>query len=140
MDTSAQVVQARAGPRGHFAHCKRAGDFPFVSGIGSWRPDHRFVGVEVDEMGVTSLDIRAQTRVVIENLRDILQREGAHLSDFVETQGILANMNDFGAYDEDWAEFFDYIGPTRTTVAVHQLAHMHLLIEIKATAFSSRPA
>jgi enamine deaminase RidA (YjgF/YER057c/UK114 family) len=32
-------------------------------------------------------------------------------------------------------EFFDYDGPTRTTVAAFELPHPHLLIEIKATAY-----
>lgn len=86
-------------------------------------------------MGVTKLDIRAQTRAVIENIRDILKSAGADLSDLVEAQVFLVSMNDFGGYNEVWAEFFDYDGPTRTTVAVHQLPHPHLLIEIKATAY-----
>jgi 2-aminomuconate deaminase len=47
----------------------------------------------------------------------------------------LVNMNDFGGYNETYGEFFDFDGPTRTTVAVHQLPHPHLLIEIKAMAY-----
>lgn len=133
--TGAQVVAGKAKPRGRFPHVKRAGDFLFVSGTSSRRPDNSFIGVEVDEMGVTKLDIRAQTRAVIENIRDILKSAGADLSDLVEAQVFLVNMNDFGGYNEAWAEFFDYDGPTRTTVAVHQLPHPHLLIEIKATAY-----
>ncbi|MFV2084655.1 RidA family protein, partial [Micromonospora sp. LOL_021] len=43
-------------------------------------------------------------------------------------------MNDFGGYNQVWAEHFDHTGPTRTTVAVHQLPHPHLLIEIQAVA------
>ncbi len=89
-------------------------------------------------MGVTSLDVRVQTRAVIENIRDILASAGAGLSDLVEAQAFLVNMNDFGGYNEVWAEFFDFDGPTRTTVAVHQLPHPHLLIEIRAVAW--RPA
>jgi 2-aminomuconate deaminase len=134
------VVQGKATPRGRFPHVKRAGDFLFVSGTSSRRPDNSFVGVEVDAMGVTKLDIRAQTRAVIENIRDILRSEGADLSDLVETQVFLVNMNDFGGYNEVWAEYFDYDGPTRTTVAVHQLPHPHLVIEIKATAYHPRSA
>lgn len=133
--TKAQVVAGKARPRGRFPHVKRAGDFLFVSGTSSRRPDNSFAGVEVDEMGVTKLDIRAQTRAVIENIRDILESEGAELSHLVETQVFLVNMNDFDGYNETWAEFFDYDGPTRTTVAVHQLPHPHLLIEIKGTAY-----
>lgn len=131
----ARVVAGKATPRGRFPHMKRAGDFLFVSGTSSRRPDNSFVGVEVDVMGVTQLDIRAQTRAVIENIRDILQSAGAGLADLVETQVFLVNMNDFGGFNETWAEFFDYDGPTRTTVAVHQLPHPHLLIEIKAVAY-----
>ena len=136
----ASVVAGKAQPRGRFPHLKRAGDFLFVSGTSSRRPDNSFVGVKVDEMGVTQLDIRAQTRAVIENIRDILASEGAGLSDLVETQVFLVNMNDFGGFNEAWAEYFDYDGPTRTTVAVHQLPHPHLLIEIKAMAYRPRGA
>lgn len=139
MSDGAQVVAGKAKPRGRFPHVRRAGDFLFVSGTSSRRPDNSFVGAEADEMGVTKLDIRAQTRAVIENIRDILRSEGADLADLVETQVFLVNMNDFGGYNEVWGEYFDYSGPTRTTVAVHQLPHPHLLIEIKATAFSPRP-
>lgn len=139
MSKEAHVVAGKAKPRGRFPHVRRAGDFLFVSGTSSRRPDNSFVGAEADEMGVTQLDIRAQTRAVIENIRDILKSEGADLADLVETQVFLVNMNDFGGYNEVWAEYFDYSGPTRTTVAVHQLPHPHLLIEIKATAFSPRP-
>ena len=107
----------------------------FVSGTSSRRKDNTFEGVQVDAMGVTNLDIRAQTRAVIENIRDILKSEGADLSDLVECGVFLVNMNDFGGYNEVWAEYFDFNGPTRTTVAAHQLPHPHLLIEIKGVAY-----
>ncbi|AOZ10401.1 RidA family protein [Cupriavidus malaysiensis] len=135
MTSEAHLVAGKARPRGRFPHCKRAGDFLFVSGTSSRRPDHSFAGAQADEMGVTTLDIRAQTRAVLDNIRDILASAGAGLSDLVETQVFLVSMNDFGGFNEAWAEYFDYDGPTRTTVAVHQLPHPHLLIEIKATAY-----
>ncbi|MEX3106280.1 RidA family protein [Streptomyces sp. ST1020] len=47
-------------------------------------------------------------------------------------------MNDFGGYNEVFAEYFDVDGPTRTTVAVHQLPHPHLLIEMQAIATLTR--
>lgn len=89
-------------------------------------------------MGTTRLDIRAQTRAVIENMRDILASEDASLSDVVEISSFLVDMNDFGGYNEIYAEYFDESGPTRTTVAVHQLPHPHLRIEIKAIAYAPR--
>jgi len=45
------------------------------------------------------------------------------------------NMNDFAGYNEVYGEFFGHEGPARTTVAVHQLPHPHLLIEIRTTAY-----
>ncbi len=47
-------------------------------------------------------------------------------------------MNDFGGYNEVYGEYFDETGPARTTVAVHQLPHPHLLIEISCVAHIPR--
>lgn len=137
-DNRSTVVPGKAKPRGRFPHIKRAGDLLFVSGTSSRRPDNSFAGVEVDALGTTQLDIRTQTRAVIENIRDILASEGARLEDLVEISSFLVDMNDFGGYNEVYAEYFDESGPTRTTVAVHQLPHPHLRIEIKAIAYAPR--
>ncbi|WBB74909.1 RidA family protein [Micromonospora sp. WMMD1128] len=131
---TSRVVAGKAVPRGAFPHVKVAGGFVFVSGTSSRRPDNTFAGVSVDEFGTTDLDIRAQTRAVIDNLRDLLRSVGAELTDLVQVTSYLVSMNDFGGYNEVWAEFFDATGPTRTTVAVHQLPHPHLLIEMQAVA------
>ena len=133
--TAASVIAGMATPRGKYPHLKRAGDFLFVSGTSSRRPDNSIAGASVDAMGTTSLDIRVQTRAVIENIRAILQSAGAGLTDLVEMQTFLVSMDDFGGYNEVWAEFFGFDGPTRTTVAVHQLPHPLLLIEIRAVAY-----
>ena len=133
--TQAKIVQGKAKPRGKFPHVKRAGDFIYISGTSSRLPDNTFAGVNVDEMGVTDLCIKTQTRAVIENIKDILSSVDAELSDLVEISTFLVNMNDFGGYNEVYAEYFDFDGPTRTTVAVHQLPHPHLLIECKAVAY-----
>jgi 2-aminomuconate deaminase len=130
-----KVVEGKAKPRGKFPHIKRAGDFLFVSGTSARRPDNTIAGTEVDEFGASRLDIRIQTRAVIENIRDILQSEGAQLQDVVEISAYLENMNDFAGYNEVYGEYFGCEGPTRTTVAVHQLPHPHLLIEMKAMAY-----
>ena len=57
------------------------------------------------------------------------------LADIVDVTTFLVNMNDFGGYNEVYAEYFSESRPARTTVAVHQLPHSHLVIEIKATAY-----
>src|SRR3954469_1698128 len=130
----AKVIEGKAVPRGKYPHIKRAGDFLIVSGTSSRRRDNTIAGAQVDAMGTARLDVREQTRAVIENIRDILASEGATLRDLVEMTTYLVNMNDFAGYNEVYGEFFDYDGPARTTVAVHQLPHPHLLIEIRAMA------
>jgi 2-aminomuconate deaminase len=134
VNSGARVVAGKAVPRGRFPHVKIAGGFVFVSGTSSRRPDNSIAGASADEFGTVSLDIRAQTRAVIENIRDLLDSVGAGLGDLVQVTTYLVNMNDFGGYNEVYAEYFDETGPTRTTVAVHQLPHPHLLIEIQAVA------
>jgi 2-aminomuconate deaminase len=130
-----RVIPGRAQPRGRFPHYRRAGDFVYVSGTSSRRPDNSFVGATADQLGTVTLDIREQTRAVIENISTILADANGSLSDLVDVTVFLVSMNDFGGYNEVYGQYFDATGPARTTVAVHQLPHPHLLIEIKGTAF-----
>jgi 2-aminomuconate deaminase len=134
MGTQSHLVTGKATPRGRFPHAKRAGNFVFVSGTSSRRPDDTFAGVDVVD-GVTVRDITAQTRAVIENIRDILDAAGAGLEDLVQVTSYLVDMADFDAYNAVYAEYFTEAGPTRTTVAVRELPHPDLLIEIQAVAY-----
>jgi 2-aminomuconate deaminase len=136
----AKVVDHLAAPRGRFPHVKRAGDFVFVSGTSARRPDGSFAGVGASADGTLLLDIRAQTRAVIENVREILASVDCELADLVSVTSYLVNMNDFAGYNEVYGEYFSYEGPSRTTVAVHQLPHPHLLIEMQVTAHKRRAA
>ncbi|MDG1437960.1 MAG: RidA family protein [Emcibacteraceae bacterium] len=130
-----KVLEDKAKPRGNYPHVKRAGDFIFVSGVSSRRPDGSFRGADADEMGNADLDIREQTRAVLDNINDILNSVDASLDDVVDLATYLVSMNDFKGYNETYAEYFDYGGPTRTTVAVDQLPHPLILIEIKVIAY-----
>jgi len=130
-----KVLAGQATPRGRYPHLKRAGDFVYVSGTSARRQDNTIAGAAVDAMGTTALDIRVQTRAVIETIREMLAAVGAQLSDLVQVTAYLVTMNDFGGYNEVYGEFFDSSGPARTTVAVHQLPHPHILIEIQAVAY-----
>lgn len=134
MSTQSHLVAGKATPRGRFPHAKRAGDFIYVSGTSSRRPDNSFVGVDMVD-GEKVLDVQKQTAAVIENIRDILSAAGADLGDLVQITAFLVDMADFGAYNETYAEYFTEDGPTRTTVAVRELPHPDLLIEMQAVAY-----
>jgi 2-aminomuconate deaminase len=127
-------------PRGAYPHTKRVGDFIFVSGTSSRRADNSIAGVEqIDSMGTKKLDVAVQTREVLQNIDKNLAKVGASLADVVDVTSFLVNMNDFADYNKAYAEFFDTdTGPTRTTVAVHQLPHPDLVIEIKVVAYKKQ--
>tara|TARA_B110000003_G_scaffold121437_1_gene123827 strand:+ start:27171 stop:27572 length:402 start_codon:yes stop_codon:yes gene_type:complete len=127
----------KVSPRGAYPDMKVVGDFIFVSGTSSRRADNTIAGVVIiDEMGTKQLNIEEQTREVLNNIDKNLQTVGASLKDVVDVLSFLVNMNDFSGYNKVYGEFFDKeTGPSRTTVAVHQLPHPDLAIEIKVTAF-----
>lgn len=134
------MQEKKVTPRGAYPHTKRAGDFIFVSGTSSRRPDNTIAGVDIiDEMSTKHLNIGTQTREVLKNIEKNLQNVGASLADVVDVTSFLVNMNDFAGYNKAYGEFFDKeTGPTRTTVAVHQLPHPDLVVEIKVMAYKKQ--
>ncbi|AUS04423.1 RidA family protein [Pseudotamlana carrageenivorans] len=124
-------------PRGAYPLTKRVGDFIFVSGTSSRRPDNSIAGVDIiDNLGTKHINIEVQTREVLKNIEHLLKQENATLDDVVDVTTFLVNMNDFAGYNKAYAEFFKTeTGPTRTTVAVHQLPHPDLIVEIKVMAY-----
>ena len=133
-DQRAVTVTGKATPRGRFPHVKVANGLAWVSGTSSRRPDDTIAGAEPGPGGQVVLDVAVQTREVLANIADILASVGAGLADLVQVTSYLTSMADFDAYNAVYAEHFDEAGPTRTTVAVAELPHPHLLIEIQAVA------
>jgi 2-aminomuconate deaminase len=137
--SESRIVPGLARPRGRYPHVKLAGGLAFVSGTSSRRPDDTIAGAEVDAAGEVALDIRAQTAAVIESIGHILESVGAGLEDLVTVTTYLVDMADFGGYNEVYGQFFDEVsGPARTTIAVRELPHPHLLIEMQGVAVLSR--
>lgn len=134
MDQENKTLKDRALPLGKYPHIKRVGNFIFVSGTSSRRPDNSHEGVEIHPDGTVTLDIRKQTKAVIQNINTLLESIGASLENLVDVTTFLVNMEDFKGYNEVYGEFFDHTGPTRTTVAVKELPHPNLLIEMKVIA------
>jgi 2-aminomuconate deaminase len=134
MSASEHLVEGSAAPLGRYPHCKVAGDFVYVSGTSSRRPDGSHRGADVID-GVLVKDVAEQTRGTLENIAGILAAVGADLGDLVQVTSFLVDMADFADYNSAYAEYFPAGAPTRTTVAVRELPHADLLIEIQAVAF-----
>jgi 2-aminomuconate deaminase len=131
-----KTIENKAKPLGNYPHVKKVGNFIFVSGTSSRRKDDTHVGAVQLENGDWVLDIEAQTKAVIENIAALLQSVNADLSHLIEVSTFLVDMKDFTGYNKVYGTYFNSeTGPTRTTVAVHQLPHPNLLIEIKAIGY-----
>jgi 2-aminomuconate deaminase len=135
MNGTPVIVPGRAGALANYPHARRAGGLIFVSGVSSRRFDNTYDGVTLLPDGTVELDIRAQTRAVIENIRAILQAAGADLEHVVDATVFLVDMKDYAGMNEVYNEYFNAAaGPSRTTIGVRQLPGEHLLIEIKVVA------
>ncbi len=77
--------------------------------------------------------IKAQTTQAIANATAILNEAGLSLADVVKTTVYLADMDDFAAMNEVYAEFFPAPFPARSAVAVKELPKK-VLVEIEVIA------
>lgn len=133
--TTPIILNDRAQALAAYPHARRVGDLLFISGISSRRADNSHEGVEIKPTGQVVRDIALQTRAVIKNIEVIVRAAGGELSNLVDLTVFLTDMADYAGMNAVYNEFFDAeSGPSRTTVAVHQLPHPNLLIEIKAVA------
>jgi 2-iminobutanoate/2-iminopropanoate deaminase len=121
------AVRTSLGPAaiGPYSQAIRAGDWIFLSGQIPLDPA---TGNLIAEAA-----IQAQTRRVLLNIKGVLSAAGASLDNVVRTTVFLKNMNDFGAMNAVYAEFFRESPPARSTVEVSRLPK-DVLIEIDCIA------
>lgn len=127
-------------PVGPYPHCKRVGDFIFVSGMGPRKPGTKEIpGTVTDEAGrVIEHDVMVQTRSTIENIRVVLEEAGSSLNDVVDVTVFLTHMKeDFAKFNEVYKTYFGGIQPTRTTVEVGSLP-TPICVELKVVAYQPR--
>ncbi len=133
-----KIVSSKAPePVGPYPHARHVGPFIFVSGMGPRQPGTKEIpGVRLDAQGgVVSHDIEVQTRACIENIKIVLEHAGSRLEDVVDVSVFLTDMkNDFQKFNKVYGEFFEKIGPTRTTVEVKSLP-TPIAVELKVIAY-----
>jgi len=76
-----------------------------------------------------SLDIKLQTRFILDNLKRTFEAAGSSLREVVKAQVFLTDLNNFNAFDEVWKEYFE-IPPARTTIGTTGLLVQDALVEI----------
>lgn len=115
-------------PRGPYSPAVLAGGFIFVAGQGP-------VDVTVDKMSYG--DIQHETRLVLGNIKRILEGCGASMADVVKCSVFLADGKDFGAMNQVYAEFFGDAKPARTTVET-KFADPKMKVEIDCIAYKPK--
>lgn len=78
-------------------------------------------------------DIKAQTRQALKNVSALLEAAGTDFDHVVKTTCFLADMGDFAAFNEVYAEFFTGTKPARSCVAVKTLPK-NVLCEVEIIA------
>lgn len=80
--------------------------------------------------------VKEQTHQVFKNLQAILQSEGTSLEKVVKATVFIKDMNDFGAVNEVYGEYFNTHKPARSCVEVARLPK-DALVEIEVIALVS---
>ena len=78
-------------------------------------------------------DVKEQTHQVFKNLQAVLKEAGASLETVVKTTVFIKDMNDFGAMNEVYGEYFHTHKPARSCVEVARLPK-DVLVEIEVIA------
>ena len=118
-------VEGASEPISHYTDAVRFGDLLFVSGIAPFDGEGNVVGEG---------DVVAQTRQVLENLRDALRTVGADMGDVLKVTVFLTDVNDRAAINPVRQEFFGEARPASTLIEVSALVDPRMLVEIEAVA------
>ena len=125
-----KAIHTEKAPKaiGPYSQAIEAGGLVFVSGQ---LPVNPTTG-EFAEGG-----IKEQTRQSLTNAQQVLQAAGTGLSRVVKTTVFLSDMDNFGAMNEVYAEFFSQPFPARSAFAVRTLPK-GALVEIECIAEAQR--
>ncbi len=111
-------------PIGPYSQAVEANGFIFTSGQ---------IAINPETGQLLSGSAAEQTRLVIQNLKAVLESAGSGLNNVIKTTIFLKDMHDFGTVNEVYAEFFGEGLPARSTVEVSRLPK-NVLVEIDCIA------
>ena len=115
------LAPAAIGP---YSQAIAGGDVVFVSGQ---------LPIDPKTGAFAGEDIQAQTRQSLENIKAILESEGLTMANVCKTTVLLADIGEFAAMNEVYAEFFTAPYPARAAFQVAALPK-GAKVEIEAIA------
>jgi 2-iminobutanoate/2-iminopropanoate deaminase len=110
-------------PLGPYTPIMRAGDWLVSSGQ-----------IGMVEGKLVSGGVVAELKQALDNLKGLLEGEGAKITDVVKITVFLRHMRDYQLMNDAYAEFFGEHRPARSALAVSELPG-HALIEVEAWAY-----
>ena len=116
-------------PVGTYSHAVRV-----ETADGTWIYISGQVALDAEGSRVVPGDLRAQTRQVFENLRAILEANGATFADVVKIGTYLTTLDDLAGMREVRSEYLTSEPPASTAVQVVALVVPEALIEIDLVA------
>ena len=115
---------------GPYSQAVRVGDTLYLAGQ---------IGIDAQTGAFVPGGIGPQTRRALENCRAVLETAGFTLTDVVQAQVFLEDIDDFAAMNEVYATFFPQAPPARATVEVAELPR-GAKVEVMLTAVRQGPA
>lgn len=121
----AETIYTKNAPDaiGPYSQAKVVGGLVFTSGQ---------IAIDPATGNVEADTIEGQTEQVCTNLKNLLEASGSSLEKAVKTVCFLADMGDFGAFNEVYGKYFTS-KPARSCVAVKTLPK-NVLVEVEVIA------
>jgi len=123
-----EYVKTDKAPKaiGPYSQGVKVGNFVFVSGQ---------IPVDPKTGNLIEGDIKEKTKIVLENLKAILESAGSSLERVVKVTVFVNDINNFEAVNEIYSEYFEKNKPARSFVEVSRLPK-NVDIEIEAIAIA----
>ena len=109
-----KIISTNEAPAaiGPYSQAVRSGNFLFCSGQ---------IPLDPKSGQITTGDIAAQTRRVLDNIAAVLRAEGLTFDNVVKTTIFLTDLGDFQTVNEVYSSYFEQSPPARSTVQVTAL-------------------
>ncbi|HET8866390.1 MAG TPA: Rid family detoxifying hydrolase [Gracilimonas sp.] len=90
------------------------------------------IGLVPETRELAGDDLESQTHQTLQNVKAVLEAAGFTMADVVKAQVFLDNMNDYGAFNKIYVEYFPENPPARAVVEVSRIpldAKVEIMVE-----------
>jgi 2-iminobutanoate/2-iminopropanoate deaminase len=126
-ESAKKVISSTSAPEaiGPYSQAIRAGNMVFLAGQIPIDPQTKQL--------MKDASIEDQTKLVLNNLKAVLEADGLTMDNVVSTTVYMKDLNEFGKMNDVYATFFKSAPPARATVEVARLPR-DVKVEIGAIA------